>query len=116
MSPTLRRRSGGPRRNSACVFSALGDGRRLGILRRLAAEGRPLSITQISKGTDISRQAVTKHLDVLAAAGLVRDERRGRERLYELEPAPLEWARHELDAISERWDQAIDRLRVHLER
>lgn len=101
---------------SSRVFAALGDPRRLGILQRLADEGAPLSITRISEGTDVSRQAVTKHLDVLAEAGLVRDERRGRERLFALEPRLLERARHDLEAISARWDRAIERLRSHLER
>lgn len=112
-SPAARSAAGGA---SARVFAALGDRRRLGILRRLAAEGGPLSITRISEGADVSRQAVTKHLGVLADAGLVRDERKGRERLFELEPRPLEAARHDLDAISARWDRAIERLRRHLER
>lgn len=109
----LRHRSG--LGSSASVFAALGEPRRLLLLARLAAEG-PLSITGLSRGFDVSRQAVTKHLDVLLEAGLVRDERRGRERLFELESASLDQARRDLDAISARWDGAIERLRAHVER
>jgi DNA-binding transcriptional ArsR family regulator len=109
---TLRR---GPSGTSARVFAALGDRRRLRILTRLSAEG-PLSITRLSDASDVSRQAITKHLRVLADAGLVKDRRRGRERVFELEPRPLESARRDLDAISARWDRAIERLRAHVER
>lgn len=100
--------------SSAEVFAALGDRRRLRILGRLAADG-PLSITRLAAGTDVSRQAVTKHLDVLSEAGLVHDERRGRERLFELDAGSLERARNDLDAISAQWDRAVGRLREHLE-
>ena len=48
-----------------------------------------MSITQLTSGTEITRQAVTKHLRVLAAAGLVRDVKVGRERLWEFEPATV---------------------------
>lgn len=99
---------------SAPVFAALGDARRLGLLVRLANEG-PLSITGLSRDSDVSRQAITKHLDVLQEAGLVRDRRRGRERLFELEESPLGRARRDLDAISARWDEAVARLRAHVE-
>lgn len=101
-------------RASAPVFAALGDPRRLVLLARLSADG-PLSISGLSRGSEVSRQAITKHLEILVEAGLVRDERRGRERLFELEPSSLERARRDLDAISARWDDAIDRLREHVE-
>ena len=117
MSPErrdARRRRGRKVGGSAPVFAALGERRRLLILARLAAEG-PLSIARLSDGSEVSRQAITKHLGVLAAAGLVRGERRGRERVFELEPAKLEVARRDLDAISARWDRAIERLRAHVE-
>ena len=106
------RRGSSPR--SARVFAALGDRRRLLILTRLSAEG-PLSITRLSDASEVSRQAITKHLRVLADAGLVRHRRRGREHVFELEPRPLEAARRDLDAISARWDQAIERLRARVE-
>jgi DNA-binding transcriptional ArsR family regulator len=97
------------------VFAALGDATRLGIVARLSAEG-PLSITRLASGSRVTRQAVTKHLEVLAGAGLVRDAWSGRERVFELEPRPLAEARRQLDAISKRWDDAIERLRAKVER
>lgn len=64
----------------------------------------------------MSRQAVTKHLEVLASAGVVRDFRKGRARLWELEAARLAEARRALELISKRWDEAIERLRELVER
>src|SRR5688572_29071190 len=94
----------------APVFAALGDETRLRILAKLSTGG-PLSITQLTDGEDVTRQAITKHLGVLAHAGLVRDVRSGRERRWELELAPLGVARSCLDLVSERWDQRLERLR-----
>jgi DNA-binding transcriptional ArsR family regulator len=102
-------------RRSAPLFAALGDATRLHVLSRLSGEG-PLSITQLTAGSDVTRQAVTKHLTVLANAGLVRDSWHGRERVWELTPRQLEEARRALDAISERWDQALERLRAMVEK
>ena len=96
------------------LFAALGDATRLGLLRRLSAEG-PLSITRLSDGTGVTRQAITRHLDALGRAGLVRDTRRGRERVFELEPRRLEKARRYLDQIAAQWDAAADRLRAFVE-
>ena len=75
-------------RRAAPVFSALGDGVRLHILARLC-EGEPLSITRLTEGVKITRQAVTKHLHVLEKARLVRGSRTGREQIWELKPEPL---------------------------
>lgn len=75
-----------------------------------------MSITELTEGSEVSRQAVTKHLHVLADAGLVHDFRRGRERVWELETRRLEEARHALDLISERWDEALERLREFVEK
>jgi DNA-binding transcriptional ArsR family regulator len=77
--------------------------------------GGAMSITQLTSGTDITRQAVTKHLNVLAAAGLVRDVKVGRERLWEFEPAQLDEARRTLEAIGRQWDQALARLKAAVE-
>jgi DNA-binding transcriptional ArsR family regulator len=99
----------------APVFAALGDPTRLRLVARLA-EGEPLSISQLTEGEKVTRQAITKHLEVLAEAGLVIDRRRGRERLYELDAAPLDEARAFLDQVSEHWDKAIARLRAFVER
>jgi len=75
-----------------------------------------MSIAQLTTGTRITRQAVTKHLQVLAEAGLVHDVKAGRERLWEFEPDQLERARQSLDAIRAQWDQALGRLKDLVER
>lgn len=97
-------------RNSAPVFAALGDETRLRLVAALC-DGQPKSIAQLAAGTPISRQAVTKHLQVLSKAGLVRGMKKGRERLWEFEVGRLEKARHSLRLIAERWDQALSRLK-----
>jgi DNA-binding transcriptional ArsR family regulator len=99
---------------AAPLFAALGDPSRLRLVARLSAAG-PLSIARLSEGAEISRQAITKHLNALADAGLVRGTRAGRERIWELEPKRLEVARRHLDRISEQWDAAIERLRIFVE-
>jgi DNA-binding transcriptional ArsR family regulator len=102
-------------RKSAPVFAALGDPTRLRLIAALCAGGA-LSITQLTTGSAITRQAVTKHLEVLAGAGLVRDVRQGRERLWEFEPSRLDEARRSLDAIAEQWDRALQRLKAFVEK
>lgn len=100
--------------NVAAVFAALGDETRLAIVHRLCAAG-PQSIARLTGEAQVTRQAVTKHLEVLAAAGLVKSERDGRERIWEVQPKRLEAARGYLDQISAQWDQAIERLRLLVE-
>ena len=97
-------------RGSAPIFAALGDASRLAIVAKLCGRG-PTSISGLSEGAGITRQAITKHLRVLADAGLVSSERAGRESVWELRPDRLADARQALDAISLQWDAAIDRLR-----
>ena len=99
---------------SAPIFAALGDETRLHVVSRLS-RGGPMSITQLTDGMDVTRQAVTKHLNVLAHAGLVIDFKRGRERVWELRTRQLEEAQRVLDAISRRWDDALERLRALVE-
>ena len=99
---------------AAPVFAALGDETRLALVARLSSEG-PLSITRLTAGSSVTRQAVTKHLDVLAMAGLVSDVRRGRERIWELELDQMDAARAYLEHVSKRWDQALDRLKKFVE-
>src|SRR5260221_8938281 len=96
------------------VFAALGDETRLRLVSRLADGGR-LSIARLTDGTRLTRQAVSKHLVVLRGAGLVRARRAGREQLYELEPRRIDDARRFLDAMSQRWDQTLARLREMVE-
>lgn len=100
--------------DAAPVFAALGDETRLAIVTRLCTTG-PQSIVRLTEGTRVSRQAITKHLHALAHAGLVRSERAGRERIWELETRRLADARRYLDQISAQWDEAIDRLRALVE-
>lgn len=103
-----------PRARSAAIFGALGDPTRLALVAMLAA-GSSLSITRLTEGATVTRQAVTKHLRVLEDAGIVRAERRGRESLYTLDPAALADARASLDAISKQWDEALARLKSFVE-
>jgi DNA-binding transcriptional ArsR family regulator len=99
---------------AAPVFAALGDETRLALVGRLAGGG-PWSIARLTAGSAVTRQAITKHLHVLAGAGLVRDARRGRERIWELDSEKLVEARRTLDEISKRWDEALDRLKAFVE-
>jgi len=99
---------------SAPIFAALGDETRLGIVTRLCAEG-PLSVTRLTVGRGVTRQAVSKHLQVLAQAGLAHSSQMGRERIWELEPRPLLTASEWLSQISAQWDEALARLRQFVE-
>ncbi len=101
-------------RGAAPLFAALGDETRLALLRRLSARG-PDSTARLGARANVTHQAVTKHLEVLSAAGLVRSRRRGRERIWELEPKRLEVAHDYLDRISARWDEALARLKTFVE-
>lgn len=101
--------------NLAPVFAALGDPTRLKLVAQLCAGGA-YSITHLTESTAISRQGVTKHLGVLAEAGLVRDIRIGRERLWQLEPARIDEARASLEAIGRQWEQALQRLKRFVEK
>ncbi|HTB57649.1 MAG TPA: metalloregulator ArsR/SmtB family transcription factor [Polyangia bacterium] len=100
---------------AAPVFAALGDQTRLGLVARLSEDG-PLSIARLTEGAGISRQAITKHLSALSAAGLVHGRRRGRERIWQLETRRLGAARRYLDQVSAEWDAALGRLRKLVER
>lgn len=100
--------------DAATLFAALGDGTRLGLLRRLG-EGEAQSIARLSQGTGLTRQAVTKHLHVLEQAGLVACARSGRESLYSLEPAGLGTARAYLDGVSAHWEATLMRLKDFVE-
>jgi len=97
-------------RGAAPLFAALGDETRLRLVARLAKSG-PGSISRLSAKADVTRQAITKHLEVLADAGLVKSAWVGRERVWELEPKRLAVAHQHLDAISKQWDVALDRLK-----
>ncbi len=99
----------------APVFFALGDKTRLRLIAVLCAGGA-LSIAQLTANTQLTRQAVTKHLHVLADAGLVNDVKLGRERLWQFDPAQVEAARRALEFIGQQWEQALGRLKAFVER
>ena len=96
------------------LFSALGDHNRLRIVVRLC-NGGPSSTSQVTQAVSVTRQAATKHLELLQAAGLVSSSRRGRERIWTLQTQPLAQASDFLEQLSRRWDAAIDRLRAYVE-
>lgn len=98
----------------ARLFAALGDETRLGMLSRLAS-GDAQSISRLTEGTRLTRQAVTKHLRVLEGAGLLRRVKIGRESRFTLDPAPLADLSAYLALVSRQWDDALQRLRVFVE-
>ena len=103
-----------PTPDLARVFFALGDATRLRLIALMCAGGA-FSITQLTASTDISRQAVTKHLQVLASAGLVHDLRSGRERLWQFEGSQVDEARRSLELIGRQWEQALGSLQHFVE-
>jgi DNA-binding transcriptional ArsR family regulator len=103
------------RRTPAPVFAALGDDTRLRLLGRLAG-AQAMSISGLTEGSGITRQGVTKHLRVLAGAGLVRSSRQGKQSLWRLERGRLEEARRSLELISRQWDESLGRLKLFVER
>ncbi len=100
---------------AAALFAALGDPTRLSLLTALS-DGKPRSIASLSRGSGLTRQAITKHLNVLEQAGLLRATKIGRESHYGFRPERIETMRTYLDGVSRQWDDALDRLRAHVER
>jgi DNA-binding transcriptional ArsR family regulator len=99
----------------APVFAALGDETRLSIVAKLSA-GRARSISQLTEGSKLSRQAITKHLRVLEKAEIVHGVRAGRESLFAFDPKPIEECKRYLDLVSEQWDLTLSRLKEFVER
>lgn len=114
MSPAASESSKSRRRSHAAVFAALGDQTRLALIAQLGHAG-DRSIADLTAQTAITRQAVTKHLRVLRHAGIVRDLRRGRERLYSLAPNALADAQAALNDIAQQWQNALARLKAFAE-
>jgi DNA-binding transcriptional ArsR family regulator len=106
--------TGGGLLAAAPAFAALGDAVRLGIVARLCREG-PLPTVALKQGAGVTRQGVTKHLQVLEEAGLVVSDRVGRDRQWRLEEDRLAEVRIVLDAMSAEWDHRIKRLRPLVE-
>jgi DNA-binding transcriptional ArsR family regulator len=96
------------------VFAALGDATRLSLVVRLAG-GQPCSISQLTAGSKLTRQAITKHLRVLQRTGMVHSTRAGRESLFEFNPQPIEGLKEYLDLVSQQWDQTLSRLKLFVE-
>ncbi|WP_373353741.1 ArsR/SmtB family transcription factor [Pseudoroseicyclus sp. CXY001] len=99
----------------AATFAALGDPTRLALVERLRG-AEALAVGSLAEGLPMSRQAVSKHLAVLAEGGVVSASREGRQVLYRLEPARVAEAEAFLQAVGERWDAALGRLKAHVER
>src|ERR1700680_179780 len=98
----------------APVFAALGDATRLTLVAKLS-RGQPYSISQLTQGSKLTRQAITKHLRVLESVGIVHSVRTGRESRFEFDPQPMEGIKRYLDFVSEQWDQALSRLKSFVE-
>jgi DNA-binding transcriptional ArsR family regulator len=101
-------------RSPAVVFAALGDPTRLALVGKLSA-GIPLSIARLAEDSDLTRQAVTKHLRVLETSGVVSKRQSGRESLYQLRPAAIHDMRAYLDDVARQWDDALARLKAFVE-
>ena len=104
----------GRQRTHALVFAALGDATRLSLVAKLCG-GQPRSISQLTRGSRLTRQAITKHLRVLESVGIVRGDRAGRENRFALDPRPFQGMKEYLDFVSQQWDQALSRLRSFVE-
>ena len=98
----------------APLFAALGDETRLALVAKLCRR-QPYSISQLTHGSKLTRQAITKHLRVLESVGIVHSVRTGRESLFEFRPEPIEEIKQYLDFVSEQWDQALSRLKSFVE-
>jgi DNA-binding transcriptional ArsR family regulator len=114
MSRTSPESSAVRRRQHAAVFAALGDETRLGLVSVLAA-GQARSIAQLTGGTRLTRQAVTKHLRVLEDAGIVHSVRHGRESRFEFDPEPMRDLEDYLGRVSQHWDEVLARLKALVE-
>jgi DNA-binding transcriptional ArsR family regulator len=98
------------------VFTALADPTRRAILAALAAQG-PATATDLAGRLPVTRQAIAKHLALLAEAGLVRAEPGERRRVrYRLRSAPMQVAQRFLAALARDWDSPLDALQDHLDR
>jgi DNA-binding transcriptional ArsR family regulator len=113
MSRRRRSIAAKPRAN-ASIFAALGDKTRLALVTKLA-RGQPCSISRLTKGSKLTRQAISKHLRVLQTAGIVESVRTGRETVFEFNPQPIEGIKEYLAMVSEQWDQALCRLKSFVE-
>jgi DNA-binding transcriptional ArsR family regulator len=115
MSPKRRSSLAAKRQPRAPVFAALGDETRLSLVAKLS-RGHSRSISQLTEGSRLTRQAITKHLRVLESVGIVHSVHTGRESRFEFDPAPIAEMKGYLDSVSEQWDQALARLKSFVEK
>lgn len=101
-------------RAQAPIFAALGDETRLSLLAKLST-GQRFSISQLTESSKLTRQAITKHLQVLERVKIVRGVKSGRESLFEFDPRPIKEVKAYLETVSEQWDQALGRLKSFVE-
>jgi len=114
MSPKRRSNLAARLQPRSPVFAALGDETRLALVVKLSS-GQPHSISQLTEGSRLTRQAITKHLHILESVGIVHSVRRGRESRFEFDPQPIEGIKQYLDFVSEQWDQTLSRLKSLVE-
>jgi DNA-binding transcriptional ArsR family regulator len=95
------------------VFAALADGRRREILKRLANEGEKTA-TELAQELPITRQGVSKHLNILATASLVSVRQVGRDKRYSVTPQSLAEAVNWLESLTALWDQRLQALYEYL--
>src|SRR2546423_588113 len=106
--------SAAKRRHHAAVVAALADETRLSLVTALSG-GEPRSIAQLTGGSRMTRQAITKHLRVLENAGIVHSVRSGRESRFEFDPRPMNELQAYLGRVSAQWDQVLSRLKTLVE-
>ena len=109
---STKQRSSG--RKTAAVFAALGDETRLVLVAKLS-RGQQYSIAELTEGTKLTRQAVTKHLRVLERVRMVHGKRAGRQNLFEFDPKPVDEMKEYLESVSKQWDGALARLKTFVE-
>jgi DNA-binding transcriptional ArsR family regulator len=109
-----RRNSAARSRARAPIFAALGDETRLALVAKLS-HGQTRSISDLTVGSRLTRQAITKHLRVLEKAGIVRGVRQGRESRFRFDPEPMVGIKEYLEFVSQRWDDALGRLKTFVE-
>ncbi len=97
------------------VFQALSDATRRDVMR-LLSEGGPSTVGELAAGLPVTRQAVAKHLVVLADAGLVSASGDTRRRHYRLTPQPLSDAMGWIVDVGGEWDERLGALKRHVER
>ncbi|PYF06680.1 ArsR/SmtB family transcription factor [Ureibacillus chungkukjangi] len=95
------------------IFQAIADPTRREVIRLLSVKNQ--SIAELSSHFEVSRNAVVKHLNVLTEAGLVRGEKSGREKIYQLQPEPLKELQEWLSYYEKFWYNKLTKLKYVVE-